>query len=521
MSSLSLEDRDRLLFGNLEAYSNTLVRIKRKDAQMGFLQFRNAQKILDRALTKQREKIGRVRALVLKGRQMGISTYICARFYQKTTINYGQRTYILTHEDAATQNLFDMVRRVHEGMDDAYRLQIRKSNSTELMFADNDSGYRVGTAGNRIGIGRSSTIQNFHGSEISFWPDASKHFAGALATVPSLPGTEIILESTANGIGNEFHKRWLQAERGEGDFIAVFLPWYIHEEYVRTPELDFELSEEEANLLETFNLTIEQLCWAHYTNIDLGGDPGVFCPTFKAEYPSTTEEAFQATGGESFIKSFRVARARAAHLDLDEREPIILGVDCAGGGRDKTRIIDRQGRVAGRHCNITMNTDDTTIIADMVAVQIKEFKVDRVEIDYGNMGHGVVDTLKRWGLQRVVRGVNFGSNAVEKERYYNRRAEIWSRMNDWFKDEGGCDIPDSDEIHRAICAPAVVPPDSKRRVKLEQKEQIEKRLHLSPDAGDALALTFADRHVVRVNTTPDIYAAEENDDSRYEDWMVN
>jgi hypothetical protein len=90
-------------------------------------------------------------------------------------------------------------------------------------------------------VGRSSTIQLFHGSEVAFWPHADTHAAGILQAVADAPGTEIILESTANGVGNFFHQLWASAERGASDFIAVFVPWHWQEEYRRPPPEGFAL----------------------------------------------------------------------------------------------------------------------------------------------------------------------------------------------------------------------------------------------------------------------------------------
>src|SRR5262249_59464457 len=95
-----------------------------------------------------------------------------------------------------------------------------------------DSGYKVGTAGTKA-VGRSSTIQLFHGSEVAFWPFADTHAAGVMQAVPNEKDTEIILESTANGIGNFFHQTWRNAEAGKNDYIAIFVPWYWSEEYRR------------------------------------------------------------------------------------------------------------------------------------------------------------------------------------------------------------------------------------------------------------------------------------------------
>jgi hypothetical protein len=75
----------------------------------------------------------------------------------------------------------------------------------------------------------------FHGSEVAFWPNAKTHFAGVVQAIPDLPGTEIVLESTANGLGGEFHERWQQAESGQGDYEAIFIPWFWDTDIAGSP----------------------------------------------------------------------------------------------------------------------------------------------------------------------------------------------------------------------------------------------------------------------------------------------
>ena len=125
-----------------------------------------------------------------------------------------------------------MAARYHEHCPELVKPQTGATNAKELSFDTLDSGYRVATAGSK-GVGRSQTIHYFHGSEVAFWPNANEHSAGALQAVPNENETEIILESTANGLGNYFHEQWQQAEAGIGDYIAIFIPWFLHQEYRR------------------------------------------------------------------------------------------------------------------------------------------------------------------------------------------------------------------------------------------------------------------------------------------------
>ena len=212
---------------------------------------------------------------------------------------------------------------------------------------------------------------------------------------------------------------------------------------------------------------------------------------FKQEYPADVQEAFQAGGEESFIRSELVAAARRQRLSESESAPVVLGVDVARGGGDKTRLIDRRGRRAGGRINVIVDSDDLMEVAGVVARAIDQLRVDAAFIDVTGIGAGVVDRLREQGY-RQVRGVNFGAKASDPERYANKRAEMWGRIKEWLETPGGADLPEDDDgLHADICAPGIKY-DSSSCTLLEAKEEIRRRLGMSPDGGDALALTFAE-----------------------------
>ena len=235
------------LRNNLESYAAKCLRIRTKSGKIEPLIFNRAQQYIHERLEEQRRLTGRVRALILKGRQQGCSTYVGGRFYHRTTHSKGIRAFILTHEDPATQNLFEMVNRYHEHCHYLVKPSTGAANAKELSFDLLDSGYKVGTAGTK-GVGRSSTIQLFHGSEVGFWPFADTHAAGILQAIPDEDGTESILESTANGIGNFFHKTWRDADMVKNDYIVIFVPWFWQEEYRKAPPDDFASMKRRQNM---------------------------------------------------------------------------------------------------------------------------------------------------------------------------------------------------------------------------------------------------------------------------------
>jgi len=490
---------DRYYRNDPLAYFAGVIRIKPKVGDVQPFRLKAAQLEVARRLDWQREKTGRVRALVLKGRQMGISTYVAARFFRGSTFapGPGTRTYIMTHEAAATSNLFGMAKRMHENSPPDFRHSLKASNANELEFDGIESGYRVGTAG-AAATGRSLTIQQFHGSEIAFWPNAEEHLAGALQAVPEASGTEIVLESTANGVGGVFYDMWQLAEAGKSEYIAIFLPWFWDEAYRRGFPDGYSPSAEEIEYGELYGLDEHQVCWMHYKNIQLGGKPGIIGWKFKQEYPGNATEAFQTSGADSLIDPSIVMRCRKFAVDPEDENlaPLILGVDIGGGadGGDETRILSRRGRVYGEEVDETVEKTNSLeyqmTVVDRVAHLINTLDPKVVNIDVTGIGAGAVARLVQLEYA-CVRGVNFGSNPTEKHLYVNKRAEMWCRLRDHLEDPGGAVLPDDDMVHRHLCAPGYTD-DHNSRKKLESKKDIKKRLKFSPDWGDAAALTHAE-----------------------------
>lgn len=491
LSPEELQIRKRLK-DDFPHYAEKCLKIRTKSGQVIPFVLNQAQRYVHDKLEAQLKQTGKVRALVLKARQQGFSTYIGGRFYHKVTHRTGYQCFILTHEQPATDALFTMVDRYHKNNSPLVKPSTGASNAKELAFDVLDSGYSVGTAGSRA-VGRSKTIQLFHGSEAAFWPNAPEHFAGVVQTIPDLPGTEVILESTANGIGGEFHERWQQAEAGVGDYIAIFVPWFWTDEYRRPVPDGFQLTEEEAREQELHGLDMEQMVWRRAKMAELK-DPKLF----KQEYPATAAEAFQTTGHDSFIDADLVMRARKNACE--PVGPLVVGFDPAGMGNDANAAAWRRG---GK----VMKTERRYKLGPMekaywVKQIIDDDQPDKVFIDAGGGYGDFVHIVKAWGApyDKIVEAVNFGGSPQDPAKQglngellpgpKNRRAEMWSRMKEWLEDEQGADIPDEDVIHADIVGPGYYH-DTRRNILLESKEDMKDRGLRSPDTADAIALTFA------------------------------
>lgn len=458
-----------------------------------------AQAYIHARLEEQRAAVGYVRAIILKGRQQGASTLIGGRFYHKTTNNPGQRTFILTHQEQATANLFAMTARYHENCPPAIRPATGKNNAKELTFPALDSQYQVATAGSK-GVGRSATLTNVHGSEVAFWENGEDHLSGLFQAVPLAPGTEIILESTAKGVGNIFHEEWKKAASGISDFIAIFVPWFWQDEYRRKPPEGFELSEDEESVPEgelteaqyakAFKCDLAQMYWRRMKIIELGsGDEGYW--KFKEEYPATPDEAFQGdTKSQSFLSRRSVIKARKSKVAT--AGSLIIGVDPAGDGPNADRfvIIRRMTRrLFGPEVLRKLNTQQAARRLHRIILQEKPAKMF---IDVGGLGKGVFDALAEMpGTQGIIEPVNFGSAAFDSENYVNRKAEMAWEFRDWLDDEGGANIPDDDVLQGDFLASQADEPDRNQRRQLKSKMWMRSKGLPSPDYFDAACLTFA------------------------------
>lgn len=322
-----------------------------------------------------------------------------------------------------------------------------------------------------------------HNSEVAFWPNAEDHFAGVMQAIPNARGTEVILESTANGPGNLFYEMWQDAEAGKGEYVAIFVPWFWQDEYRLPVPEGFILDAEEAEYAELYDLDVSQMVWRRAKIRDeFRGDVALF----DQEYPATSALAFRRVAGDPLIDMALIERAKQC-TNAEPRGRHLIGVDPAEYGDDDTGIAHRQGRVLhsieGKHGQSQIET------ANYIARKFGHLKENaEVMVDCtGGYGSTIVDLLLEWGWS--AHRVMFGEKAVEDDLYANRRTEIWCDMAKWYEDTP-CSIPDNMALVAQTGAPQYTYDSSRRKV-LESKEKMRARGVKSPDLADAVALTHA------------------------------
>jgi len=309
-------------------YAEKFLKIRDKNAKLVPFAFNDAQLIMERIDRYCIENNILRRYIILKARQMGLSTYTEGKMYHDTTTNTFKNTMIITQEDTATQNLFNMAKLFYDEMPMELKPMRKTSNERALTFENPTlnaeeklknpglrSKYSVATA-NAVEVGRSFTIHNLHASEVAFWAKPEITMTGLMQAIADNMDTLVILESTANGVGGYFYKMWQEAIRGENDFVPVFLPWFTDKNYTRPFKSvkDKEVFTELVNamyvndkgeeihtyywsLMNDFGVTLEQINWYDYTKRNKCQNSD---DIMKQEYPSTPDEAFISTGRPVF-----------------------------------------------------------------------------------------------------------------------------------------------------------------------------------------------------------------------------
>lgn len=305
-----LKVRQRLR-DDFDYFSKNALKIRTKDAQVIPFTLNEAQKRLLEIIEQQMATEGRVRVIVLKARQLGLSTMIGGWLYSRVSQQPAQKALVLAHRADSTAALFDLTKRFHDNCPDALRPSTKYSSKRELKFDRLDSGYAVATAGGEA-IARGETFTLAHLSEAAFYPKstAKEVISGLLDAIPNARGTAVFVESTANGVSGPFYDAWQAAVRGESGYVPLFIPWFVDPNYREEVPEGFERTPTEQDLVERFALDDAQLMFRRRKVAEKGLE------LWQQEYPSTADEAFLTTGRPVFNSQQLAALADKAPLPM-------------------------------------------------------------------------------------------------------------------------------------------------------------------------------------------------------------
>lgn len=395
---------------------------KRLDKRVGTRSYRE---VMAESLLKVRNKNGRLvklksnlaqrefesrcgaKNIVLKARQMGISTWVAARFFLGAITRPGTLTVQVAHTREAAEEIFRMVHRFVANLPEDLRdgaLRRSRSNQRQLVFPELDSEYRVETAGD-TNAGRGLTIQNLHCSEVARWgANAAEVLASLRAAVP--PGGEVVLESTPNGVGGCFYQEWQRAQ--ETGYVRHFFPWWMDAGYrveggAARELMDGPLSDDERRLMEEFGLDDGQIAFRRQVK-------GNFRERAAEEFAEDPGTCFLSSGETVFDVARIDARLKVVHSPLEAREngriqvwlpPMngrryIAGVDPAGGGADGdyacVQVIDRAN---GFQCAELYGHYTPEELATQTARLGREYNNALLVVERNNHGHAVLAMLER------------------------------------------------------------------------------------------------------------------------------
>jgi hypothetical protein len=325
-------------------YARTFLRIKVKDPGVTNLArfiYNPAQDKVNAAWEEQ-EKAGKpVRLIVPKARQEGVTTFVAGRILHRCATRKHRNARVIAHRADATEEIFSTYQRMYDNLpaqvllDDGNKVQVKPktkySNRKELVFSDLDSQIQVQTAGADRGVankkggakgaggGRGGMTHYLHLSEFAFYASQKETYVAQAQRVPDAPGTAIVIESTGNGVGDEFYTMCYDALAGRNDFALVFLSWLDFPEYQSPvpPGGLGDLSPKEQRLRDKLSATDMQLQWRRETiRNKCAGDEA----QFEQEYPATLEEAFLVSGRPYFNRD-AVIRTRDKH----QKPPLWVG----------------------------------------------------------------------------------------------------------------------------------------------------------------------------------------------------
>ncbi len=343
--------------------------------------------------------------IVLKARQMGISTWIAGRFLLKTILEPGTTTLMVAHTRESAEALFAAVARMWENLPAEMHASVAtrgRANVGQMTFPAVDSEFRIASA-SEPNAGRGLTVRNLHCSEVARWTgDAAEVLAGLRAAL--VPGGELILESTPNGAYGCFHAEWQQA--GAEGMVQHFFPWWFEPSYVGIAAQ--HLTAEEVSLVTREGLTAEQIGFRRELARRYG-------PLREQEFAEDAVACFRTSGACFFERETLATRCGEASAPVERRHDgallvwlppcagrsYILGVDAAGGGSSgdfaAAQVIDKQTGMQCAELQARLGPRDLARAAADLAL---EYNGALLAVERNNHGAAVLAFLEQEASER-------------------------------------------------------------------------------------------------------------------------
>lgn len=372
-----------------------LLRIRNKAGLLVPLELNESQLLVSRTWGK--------RNIILKARQLGITTYVAARYFIAAVTCPGTVVVQVAHDQRSAEEIFRMVHRFQENLPEFLRqgaLATSRCNVGQLIFPALDSQYCVASAAD-ANAGRGMTISHLHCSEIGRWGHAGLEALVSLRAAVR-PSGEVALESTPNGAGGVFYNEWQRAD--ETGYVRHFLPWWYERAYRREVGIP-DLTEEECELMERYALDEGQIAYRREIRANFRG-------LAAQEFAEDANSCFLASGDcvfdvEKIEKSLRGSDSDNGGA-IESRESgrllvwwppaqghrYVIGVDPAGGGSTGdfacAQVIDWRD---GRQCAELHGHFTPAELAVRIAELGHEYGDALIAVERNNHGHAVLAHL--------------------------------------------------------------------------------------------------------------------------------
>jgi len=371
------------------ALAEKLLVVRTRDGKPALLKANTAQRAFERRRGQ--------RNIVLKARQMGLTTWAAARFFLKTITRPGTLTLEVAHSQESAEEIFRIIHRFLDWLPEELRegpLQTSRANVRQIVFPEIDAQYRVVSAGDR-NAGRGLTVQNLHCSELARWPgNPGEILAGLQAALA--PGAELILESTPDGVGGCFHEEWQKA--AETGTVRHFFPWWMEPRYRADPVDAASLTDEERKLVAQHHLDLEQIGYRRKIRANFRG-------LARQEYAESEESCFLASGDSVFELAAIEQRLAEAPEPVEQRrngelsvwlpplkgKQYLVAVDPAGGGSEgdysAAQVLDLETAIqCAEFAGHVGGLELTRLLTDLA----REYNGAWLVIERNNHGSGVL-----------------------------------------------------------------------------------------------------------------------------------
>jgi len=352
--------------------------------------------------------------LILKPRQIGSSTVVCAyMFWKAYTATTPLTCVILSYKIASSKHLLHIHKRFYQYLPEVLKRPLDIDNTTELSFKG--GGRIVAAAATQAGGLRSYTCSMLHISEYAFAENPEELKATAIS---ALNDGQLVIESTANYYNDALWKEINKYHTGEAHWTYLFFPWFMHSEY-SMEDIGLDLSEEETKLQVRYGLTLGQIAWRREKISKLGWEK------FVREYPLSLDEAYRISGNTYFtaqdFEHVNIVQVQPTEwTTFDNANPddsYAIGVDVSGGvGRDYAVVFCVSRMTLQPVCIFRSNMVSPVQLADYIYDMSVTYNNALVLVESNNYGLATIQELKYQGFHRFWLDAHTGKDFLTTAR---------------------------------------------------------------------------------------------------------